>query len=240
MVIPQSDTFDYTAVVPANGMKKSSWPVHHSNAVECLLGPAPTIKIVDVGLPKGSTKSTASGFVLPRVLRSQIILTATDSSSDVTHAAFHVDREFAAPLQAGDTIRIVRNHLGALAIAILREDHLVAAAGAVTSIALGNVSARIPRQLIEAALDVFRPHDPDFAFREWPVAVEVGASRAVLFSGRRDLGEYCVFVEHGLFAGDSAASECLSISRTGLVSDIAAIASAQLLDAPHALEIVRQ
>jgi len=240
MVIPQGDTFDYTAVVPANGMQKSSWPTGHSDAVESLLGPAPTIKIVDAGLPKGSSKPTASGFVLPRVLRSQIILTTTDSSSNATHAAFHVDREFTAPLQPGDTIRIVRNHLGALAIAILREDHLVAAAGAVASIGLGNVTARIPRQLIEAALDVFRPRDPDFAFREWPVEVEVGGARAVLFSGRRDLGEYCVFVEHGLFAGDSAASECLSISRAGLVPDIAAIASAQLIDAPHALEIVRR
>jgi len=239
-LIPQSDTFDYTAVVPANGTQKpSSWPVQRSSALECLLGPAPTIKIVDAGLPKGSTKSTASGFVLPRVLRSQIVLTATDSSSDATAAAFHVDREFTAPLQPGDTIRMVRNHLGALAIAILREDLLVAAAGAVTSIALGNVVARIPRQLIEAALDVFRPRDPDFAFREWPIEVEVGASRAVLFSGRRDLGEYCVFVEHGLFAGDSAASECLSISRADLASDIAAIASAQLIDAPQALHIAR-
>jgi len=239
-LIPPSDTFDYTAVVPASGLRKSSWPIGHSTAVECLLGSAPTIKIVDAGLPKRSKKSTTSGFALPRVLRSQIILMATDSSSNVTHAAFHVDREFTAPLQPGDTIRVVRNHLGALAMAILREDHLIAAAGAVTSIALGNVTARIPRQLIEAALDVFRPRDPDFAFREWPVEVEVDASRAVLFSGRRDLGEYCVFVEHGLFAGDSAASECLSISRAGLVSDIAAIASAQLIDAPHALEIVRK
>jgi hypothetical protein len=61
-----------------------------------------------------------------------------------------------------------------------------------------------------------------------------------MFSGRRDFGDYCVFVEHGLFAGESAASECLSISRAGLASDIAAIASAQLMDVPDALQITRR
>src|SRR5262245_38955873 len=210
MVIPRDETFDYTVVVPANGTQKS-WPVQPSAANASLVGASPTIKIVEAGLPKDSTQSTASGFVLPRVLRSQIVITSSDAASDVTAAAFHVDREFTAPLAAGDTIRIARNHLGALAIAIVRGDHLVAAAGAITSIALGNVVARIPRQLIEAALDVFRPRDPDFAFREWPVEVEIDAARAVLFSGRRDLGEYCVFVDHGLVAGDSAADESLSI-----------------------------
>jgi hypothetical protein len=241
MVIPQNDTFDYTAVVPPDGNSRSSgWPVQHSGATECLLGQSPTIRILDAGLPRGSVKSTASGFVLPRVLRSQIALTATDRSSPATTASFYVDRELTAAIKAGDTIRLVRNHLGALAIAILRRDELVVAAGAIASTPLGNVTVRIPRHLIEAALDVFRPHDPDFAFREWPVEVEVGSTRAVLFSGRRDFDDYCVFAEHGLFAGDSAASECLSISRTGLVSDIAAIASAQLMDAAHALQITRR
>jgi hypothetical protein len=241
MVIPQSDTFDYTAVVPPDRNSRSSgWPVQQNGDTECLVGQSPTIRILDAGLPKGSAKSTASGFVLPRVLRSQIALTATDRSSPATTASFYVDRELTDAMQPGDTLRIVRNHLGALAIAILRGHELVAAAGAIASTALGNVAARIPRQLIEAALDVFRPHDPDFAFREWPVEVEIGSSRAVLFSGRRDLGDYCVFVEHGLFAGDSAASECVSISRTGLASDIAAIASAQLMDAPQALQITRR
>jgi hypothetical protein len=241
MVIPHNETFDYAAVVPPNGKARASgWPVQHGAATECLVGQAPTIRILDAGLPTGSTKSTASGFVLPRVLRSQIALTATDRSSAATTASFYVDREFTESLQSGDALRIVRNHLGALAIAILRGEQLVAGAGALTSTGLGNVSTRIPRQLVEAALDVFRPHDPDFAFREWPVEVEIGSARAMLFTGRRDLGDYCVFVEHGLFTGDSAASECLSISRNGLVADIAAIASAQLIDAPHALQITRR
>jgi hypothetical protein len=249
MVIPQSDAFDYTAVVPRNGKTRASgWPVQDSprlrsgqgSATECLVGPSPTIRILDAGLPAGSTKSPASGFLLPRVPRSQIALTATDRSSPATTASFYVDRELTEAMQPGDTMRIVRNHLGALAIAILRGEELVAAAGAVTSAALGNVTARIPRQLVEAALDVFRLHDPDFAFREWPVEVEIGSSRAMLYTGRRDLGDYCVFVEHGMFTGDSAASECLSISRNGLVADAAAIASAQLIDAPHALQITRR
>ena len=241
MVIPPSDTFDYIAVVPPDGNPRSSgWPVQPSGATECLVGQSPTIRILDAGLPHGSTKSTASGFVLPRVPRSQIALTATDRSSSATTASFYLDRELTDALRPGDTIRIVRNHLAGLAIAILRGNELVAATGAVTSAALGNVTARIPRQLIEAALDVFRPHDPDFALREWPVEVEIGSSRALMFSGRRDLGDYCVFAEHGLFAGESAAAECLSISRAGLASDIAAIASAQLMDVPDALQITRR
>jgi hypothetical protein len=241
MVIPHSDAFDYTAVVPQNGKTRvSGWPAQHNGASECLVGQAPTIRILDAGLATGAANSTASGTTLPRVPRSQIAFTATDRSSPATTASFYVDRELTAAMQPGDTIRVVRNHLGALAIAILRGDALVAAAGAVTSAALGNVKARIPRQLVEAALDVFRLHDPDFAFREWPVEVEVGSFRAMLFTGRRDLGEYCVFVEHGMFTGDSAASECLSISRTGLVGDIAAIASAQLIDGPQALQITRR
>jgi len=240
MVIAQSDAFDYTAVVPRNGKTRASgWAVQHNGATECLVGQSPTIRILDAGLPAGSAKSTASGL-LPRVPRSQIALTATDRSSPATTASFYVDRELTEAMQPGDTMRIVRNHLGALAIAILRGEELVAAAGAVTSAALGNVTARIPRQLVEAALDVFRLHDPDFAFREWPVEVEIGSSRAMLYTGRRDLGDYCVFVEHGMFTGDSAASECLSISRNGLVADTAAIASAQLIDEPHALQITRR
>jgi hypothetical protein len=241
MGIPPSDTFDYTAVVPPNAKARASgWPVQPNAGTECLVGQSPTIRILDAGLPTGSTKSTASGFVLPRVPRSQVALTATDRSSPATTASFYIDRELTDTLQPGDTVRIVRNHLGGVAMAILRGGELVAAAGAITSTGLGNVAARIPRQLIEAALDVFRPHDPDFAFREWPVEVEIGSSHAVLFTGRRDVGDYCIFVEHGLFTGDAAASECLSISRNGLVADIAAIASAQLIDGPHALQITRR
>jgi len=241
MVIAPSDAFDYTAVVPPNGKARTSgWPVQHNAAIECLVGQSPTIRILDAGLPTGSMKSTASGYVLPRVLRSQIALTASDRSSPATTASFYVDRELTEALQPGDTVRIVRNHLGGLAMAILRGAELVAAAGAITSTELGNVAARIPRQLIETALDVFRPRDPDFAFREWPIEVEIASTRAVLFSGRRDFGDYCVFVEHGLFTGDAAAAECLSISRNGLVADIAAIASAQLIDAPQALQITRR
>src|SRR5215510_12196127 len=141
MVIPPSDTFDYTALVPPNGKTRASgWPVQHSPrlrsgqgaATECLVGQSPTIRILDAGLPTGSTKSTASGFVLPRVPRSQIALTATDRSSPATTTSFYVDRELTEALQPGDTVRIVRNHLGGVAIAILRGEELVAAAGAIT------------------------------------------------------------------------------------------------------------
>jgi hypothetical protein len=168
------------------------------------------------------------------------VLTAADQFNALaSSAAFHVDQGLIGSLIPGDAIRVVRNHNGGLAIAVTRRSELVVAAGAITSIALGNVIARIPRALIESALDVFRLHDPDFAFREWPVEVAIGNARSVIYAGRRDLANYCVYAEHGVFAGDIGLSECLAVSHAELMSDAVAIATAQLIDAPDALEVTR-
>jgi hypothetical protein len=121
-LIPHDETFDDTVVVPANGRQNSS------------------------------SWSVQRASAADSLVGASPTIKIVDAASNAVAAAFHVDRELTAPLRAGDTIRIVRNHLGALAIAIVREDHLRAAAGAVTSIALGNVAARIPRALIEAAI----------------------------------------------------------------------------------------
>jgi len=241
MAIVPGGTFDYIAVVPPDGAQQSApWPVQPGDAVDYLVGPSPTLRIVDAGLAPGQSGSTVAGAALPRVMRSRIVLTASGRAHALAaEASFHIEQELAAALVPGDTLRMVRNHIGGLAVAMMRGHELMAAAGAITAVPLGHVTVRIPRVLIEAALDVFRADDPDFAFREWPVEVAVGHERSLLFAGRRDIGGYHVFVEHGLFAGDSASSECLSISRTGLVPDVVAIASAQLLDSSEALQITR-
>jgi len=238
-MISPAGTFDYTFVVPQNAPPDTPWVAQPGVKEERLVGPSPTLSIVDAGLPSAPASSTITGSVLPRVMRSRIVLAASGRShATAARASFHVDRELMAAVRPADTLRIVRTPNCGLALSIMRGEALVAAAGAVTALSLGHVVAQVPRLLIEAALDVFRPTDPDFEFREWPIEIAVGDQRSILFMGRREYGGYRFVVEHGLFGGMPGVPECVAISRTGLVDETATIASAQLMD-PDPLAIER-
>jgi hypothetical protein len=235
MVIPPEETFDYSFLVTEDTQRGASSPAEPGTG-DRLVGPSPALRIIDAGL--WVVPSSVTGLTQQRVMRSRIQLTAHERSQAVaSEASFHVDQTLTAALRPGDSIRVVRSHLGGLALSIMRGHELVAAAGAVTALPLGPVVARIPRELIEGALDVFRPTDPDFEFREWPVEVAVGDQRSIMFTGRREFGGYDVFVEHGLWAGTAGVPECVAISRDGLVDELAAITSAQLMQSPDALTI---
>ena len=64
-----------------------------------------------------------------------------------------------------------------MCLSVIRSGELIVAVGAVTAVPLGQeVQATIPRDLMEAAEDVFRRRDPGFHFRESPVEIAVSCS----------------------------------------------------------------
>ena len=86
---------------------------------------------------------------------------------------------------------------------------------------------------------VFRTLDPDFRFPELPLEVSVSSSRSILYGGRRTIEDYLVFVMHGFLDGIPGTDAYGAIHRQGQCSDIAAQASATLMDGPAALSIYR-
>jgi len=101
------------------------------------------------------------------------------------------------------------------------------------------VHVRIPSNVIEEGERVFRNYDPEFEFGHLPVEIRLGEHTRIVHGGRFRLQCYEVYVEHGFYRGLPGQSECMSIALMGTCPDVAAIASAQLLDLPDALEIVQ-
>jgi hypothetical protein len=168
------------------------------------------------------------------------LVAATRRQATVAAASFHVDKALVSSLKPGDVIHLARTECGGLGLSVIRGRNLVVAVGAVTDVPLGpEVEARIPMDLVASAETVFRQRDPDFEFSERPIEVSVNGSRSVLYSGRRTLGQYVVFVDHGFFDGTPGTDVCAAISRTGACTDDAANASAMLLGAEDALLISR-
>jgi hypothetical protein len=196
-----------------------------------LVGHEPILRVVDAGL------TPDPGVERPHVMRSQISLTAADPRAPMASASFHVDKALTSCLRAGDVIHLARTESGGIGLSVLRQATLVVAAGDVTAVPLGKgIEARVPGDLIERAEAVFQERDEDFEFREIPVEVRVGASRAVLSAGRRTLEGYGVMVFHGCLQDDDPGTDlCAAIYRTGLCPETAAHASAMLLDLPDAL-----
>ena len=67
-------------------------------------------------------------------------------------------------------------------------------------------------------------------FRELPLELRIGSERRVLYSGRPRIGDYNVFLEHGFYLGLPGTDACAAISHTSGCPEVAAIASAQLLE----------
>lgn len=249
MAIGRSGTFDYVAMVPAPGADHAPWNVRLRTPLELtgddrmdgrLVGHLPTLEISDAGITPSVRISRLTGKVGPRVLRSRLTLTAaTRDYAAVASASFHVDRALTMALRPHDMLCMARTSCGGLALSIIRGDQLVAAAGAVSEVALGQfVRVRTPTDTIKEAEEVFRKHDSEFAFGHLPVEIQIGEQTRLLYGGRPQIDSYGVFVGHGFYRGLPGTDECVAIWLSGTCPEISAIASAELMDFPDALEMV--
>jgi hypothetical protein len=91
---------------------------------------------------------------------------------------------------------------------------------------------------VEKAEAMFKRHDLDFEFPELPVDVRVVNQRRIIFGGSHQLDQYKVFMIHGKFPVEDGVDECLAISLIGACSEVAANASAMLMDTERPLRIV--
>ena len=184
--------------------------------------------------------SPLTRHVGPRVLRSRLTLTAATSDyAAVASVSFHVDRALTMALCPRDMLCMARTACGGLAVSIIRGGQLVAAVGAVSAVPLSEfVHVRTPSDTIREAEAVFRTHDPEFAFEHLPVEIRIGEQTRLLYGARRQIGSYGVFVQHGFYRGHPGTDECVALWLSGLCPEVPAIASAQLMALPDAVEIV--
>jgi hypothetical protein len=196
-----------------------------------LVGATPVIEIADAGFP--TTASTSpTGMVTPMVTRSRITLRASRrQGASVASVSFQVAKGVLSRLHAGDRLWLARNACGGLGVSIVRDSELIVAAGAVTSVPLGRVDARIPTDLIEDATAAFRRRDMEFEFRELPVQISVIGQCCILSSGQRQVGPYQVRVAHGFCGGIPGTAECVAIWRTDTGPEVDTIATSWFLDA---------
>ncbi len=237
MAISPSGRFRYVVVVP-DGAPDSSrdWPVTsfdarepvgNHNADERLVGLTPTLRITNAGLTPNPSPAR------PRVLRSRLTLTArTSHLAAVAGASFCVDKAIVGTLQPGDHLHMVRTGCGGLGVSVVRDDRLVAAAGAVTHLPLGNdVHARIPYDLVDEASAVFAKRDPGFHLPEYPVEFQVGEQVHIRPSSGAygTMMPYRLVFFHGYREGIPGQDECAAIWHPDRCPDVAASATAQLL-----------
>jgi hypothetical protein len=169
----------------------------------------------------------------PGVLYSCVNLLPLDAASTVWRLHFHVDRRMTTKLCAGDLVHVRTTYSGGLAISILRDGDLLAAAGAVCKVPLGpHVIARYPGELFDEAIAVIRRRHPDFKWHETPVEVAARGESRLLLRARTKLGGYDVFMLHGQLTRFPSKDECLAISRFGSGLEVAANATAFLFNAP--------
>jgi hypothetical protein len=123
---------------------------------------------------------------------------------------------------------------------VLREGQLVVTAGAVVSLPLGHgIKVSIPLRVIQAAEAEFQKVDPKFELPELPVEIMIRDEMRVLFRGWHQMGHFKVFVEHGLFPGESGTHECIGISAIGACPEMVASCSALLLSWPNGFKMDR-
>jgi hypothetical protein len=207
-----------------------------------LVGDSPTVRFSDAGLPEHGGVSAITGSVLPRVLRTRIILEAEHQrGATVAAASFTVDQSLTNALRTGDYLHLGRTACGGLGISIVRDGELLAAAGSVGAVPLGNVTVGVPDGFMEDLEAVLQKHGldrPFGSFPELPTRLAWGDCTTVLFRGRGTLGDdYGFAVEHGSLPGMPGKDECVAIWRRGVAPEVGSIASAQLMDPGNALEM---
>jgi hypothetical protein len=245
MAIPPAGTFEYMAIVPERssggefecraGSRERSVGTSDDVHGAWLVGLTPLLRVADAGL------TPDAGPQRPWVLRSRITLTASGRpQATVAEAAFHVDKALTSRVRPGDELHLARTAAGGVGFSVIRGGELVMAVGALTAVPLGRrVVARIPMDLVASAEAVFRTRDPKFEFRGGPVEVSVSGSAAILYGGRRTVADYELFVLHGFLRGMPGVDECGALWQDGQCPEVAAQASAMLMDGPDALAISR-
>jgi hypothetical protein len=228
-MIHPSGTFEYVAVVPTHAEGEPFRSDCRSRAAageRRLVGANPKVLFEPAGL------TPDAGPNRPFVMRTRVTLRARLlERTHVPSFSFHVDQSLIDRLDAGDLLHLARTGTGGLGMSAIRGNELVYAVGAVTSVPLGDV-IRIgtPHEIIAQAEALFKRRDADFYFRELPVEVRAGGTTLILFTGRRQVGDYKVFVSHGHLVGiPPGVDACVAVTRTGWCPEEAAIASAMLL-----------
>ena len=231
MVLPLEDIFDYTfdVVDPLRaGQKLAGRPredlpkddlrrVRHGD--RRLVGHAPSLEASEYQRQ-------------PWQLYARITLIASDpSNATVKSVSFSVERGLVRVLRLGDVLHISRTGCAGIGLSILRDDQLVAAAGAISYVPLGvDVSVRFPDDLTDQVEAIYRTRDPEYEMREYPIELSIEGATRILHGGRPRIGPYEVLVRHGFFPGIPGTNECVSIERCGVCPDTAAHTSAQLLE----------
>jgi hypothetical protein len=170
----------------------------------------------------------------PWQLFARITLSASDEQATVRQVSFSVERGLIRVLRRGDVLHLARTASGEVGLSIIRDDYLVAAAGAITSVPLGSdIVARCPMDLAEQAEAIFRTRDPQYHLREWPLELSIAGQTRILHAGRPVIGSYDVLVRHGFLWAIPGRSACASIEGCGVCPSSAAHTSAQLLDEEH-------
>ena len=186
--------------------------------VRRLVGHAPMLQAIDVERQ-------------PWQLYARLTLTASDQQPGVRSASLTVERGIVRVLRRGDVLYLTRTACGGIGLSILRQDQLVAAAGAITSVPLGlGVSARNPFDLVDQAEAVFRQRDRNYQLADRPIELEIAGESRILHNGRLQMGPYEVFVRHGSSLGLPGLDASASIELRGVCPDTAAHTTAQLLD----------
>ena len=165
------------------------------------------------------------------------LIASSPQNATFESASFSVDRGLVRMLRPGDVLHVSRTPCAGMGLSILRSSHLVAAAGAITSVPLGvDVFVRHPWDLIREAERIFRTRDTEYHVRESPIELWVDGVTSIMHAGRPRIGPYDILIRHGFVAGTPGTDECVSIERCGVCPDTAAHTSAQLLE-EHGLEI---
>jgi hypothetical protein len=226
-MIPPSGTFDYLVIVPEARSARSEGgfecraetrsPVVRtgSNLEDSrLVGISPQVRVTDAGPP--SDPGLRPPWSLRKRSRITLVATAQDQAS-VGEASFYIDKTLTDCAKGGDQMYLLRDGGCGLGFSLIRRGKLVAAAGALIGVPLGNcVEVRIPQDLISTVESVFQKRDPDFEFLEQPVEIKIEGLRErygqslspppnpltdafISFGGIAIIGDYRVIVRHGPF-----------------------------------------
>ena len=248
MAIPPGGTFAYVGIAPSHP-REAPWRLERSDHLDehlgllatlfqhfgpaqkedRLVGDAPTLTIEDAGWTPNP--GWDGGVLRPKVLRSRLTLTAASRRhSTARFCSFFVDRALLSRVLPGDVLYLTRTGSGGVGISLLREDILIFAVGCVTHVPLGpNIRASLADDLVREIESLFQKRDPEFHFPEIPVEVRFPDKTILRFrGGRAELYEVNVF--HGVLPGLPGRDECAAIWRVGECPDVAASASAELLD----------
>jgi len=242
-MLPPCGTFHYAAKAPSDPMS-SLWdlallkPVIRTGSPlgdKRLVGYAPKMKVEKCGLRPDALEWRNQ----PSVMLSKVTLNADhEENAQAASVSFFLDSALIHALHPGDRVFMSRTASGGLGISAVRGKQLIFAAGTVSGVPLGdNVKAQFPRELIDKAEAIFRKYDPDFEFPEYPLEIQIGRKKRIMYRGSCQINGYQVYVRHSFRPGEDADPECAAISLNGACPAVAANASAELLDHGGMFEI---